>query len=58
LKATGAVLCGDINSCSIKAAGCTDAYTNANIVIDAVTGKIDAKKNVDAGYVDIVCIKC
>jgi hypothetical protein len=51
-------LCDAIISCSIKAAGCSTAYTNGNLVIDAASGKIEAKKNVDAGYVDKVCIKC
>ena len=27
-------------------------------MIDTVTGEITAKQNVDAGYVDTVCIKC
>jgi hypothetical protein len=52
------VLCEEINSCSIKAVGCTDPYTNGHLTINAVTGKIEAMKNVDAGYVDEVCIKC
>jgi len=42
----------------LKAAGCTDAYTAANLVIDATTGEVTGKKNVDAGYVDTVCVKC
>jgi hypothetical protein len=27
-------------------------------VIDATTGEVTAKKNIDAGYDDTVCIKC
>ena len=50
--------CGLINSCSLKLAGCSTDYTDTNLVIDAVSGAITAKQNVDAGYVDIVCIKC
>jgi hypothetical protein len=51
-------LCGAINSCSLKLAGCSDPYTNANLVINTVTGTITAKKNVDDGYVDEVCVVC
>ena len=50
--------CGLINSCSLKLAGCSTDYTAGNLVIDTVTGAITAKQNVDAGYVDTVCIKC
>jgi len=50
--------CGAITACELKASGCTNAYTAANLVIDASTGAITAKKNVDAGYVDVVCVKC
>jgi len=53
-----ATLCGAITACELKAAGCTDAYTAANLVIDASTGEVTAKKNVDAGYTDTVCVKC
>jgi len=53
-----ATLCGAITQCELKAAGCTDAYTAANLVIDASTGEVTAKKNVDAGYTDTVCVKC
>jgi hypothetical protein len=55
---TANVLCGAINLCSIKAAGCITAYTNPHLIINAVTGEVTAMKNVDAGYVDEVCIKC
>jgi hypothetical protein len=51
-------LCGAINSCSLKLAGCSGDYTNANLAINAVSGEITAKKNVDAGYDDTVCISC
>ena len=50
--------CGLINSCSLKLAGCSTDYTDTNLVIDATTGAITAKQNVDAGYVDTVCISC
>ena len=50
--------CGLINSCSLKLAGCSTDYTAGNLVIDATTGEITAKQNVDAGYVDTVCISC
>jgi hypothetical protein len=52
-------LCGDINSCSLKtAAGCAAPYTIGNLAIDAVTGEVTIKKDVDAGYVDVVCVEC
>ena len=53
-----ATLCGDINSCSLKVQGCGSAYTAANLVIDATTGEVTAKKNVAAGYADTVCVSC
>jgi hypothetical protein len=53
-----ATLCGDINSCSLKEEGCGSAYSAGNLVIDATTGEVTAKKNVDAGYVDKVCVSC
>jgi hypothetical protein len=51
-------LCGDINSCSLKVAGCGSAYSTGNLVIDATTGEVTAKKNVDLGYEDTVCVSC
>jgi len=57
-KADGSVLCGLINDCSLKVAGCASAYTLGNVVIDAVTGEVTAKQNVDPGYVDIICVEC
>jgi hypothetical protein len=42
----------------LKVAGCGSSYTAGNIVIDATSGAITAKQNVDAGYVDTVCISC
>jgi len=57
LKADGTTtLCGLINNCVLKQAGCVNAYTLGNAVIDAVTGEVTMKKNVDAGYVDVVCV--
>jgi hypothetical protein len=50
--------CGALASCEIKASGCTNAYSAGNLVINASTGKLEAKQNVDAGYDDTVCIKC
>jgi len=58
LKADGSVLCGLINDCSLKVAGCASAYTLGNVVIDATTGEVTAKQNVDPGYVDIICVEC
>ena len=56
-KADGSTtLCGLINACSLKQAGCVNDYTLGNAVIDAVTGEVTMKKNVDAGYVDVICV--
>jgi hypothetical protein len=51
-------LCGAINSCTLKNVGCGTAYTAGNLVIDATSGEITTKQNVDAGYEDIVCVSC
>ena len=51
-------LCGLIHTCEILQAGCSAAYTLNNIVIDATTGTVTAKKNVALGYEDTVCVKC
>jgi hypothetical protein len=53
-----ATLCGDINSCHLKVAGCGSDYTNGHLTINEVTGEVTAKNDIDAGYVDTVCIKC
>jgi hypothetical protein len=53
-----ATLCGAINSCKLKQQGCGADYTIGNLVINAVTGEVTIKKDVDAGYVDIVCVSC
>jgi hypothetical protein len=53
-----ATLCGNINSCSLKEEGCGSAYSAGNLVIDATTGEVTAKNNIDAGYVDTVCVSC
>jgi hypothetical protein len=53
-----ATLCGDINSCHLKAAGCSDDYALGHLTINEVTGEVTAKKNVDAGFVDTICVKC
>jgi hypothetical protein len=53
-----ATLCGDINSCSLKEEGCGSAYSVGNLEIDAITGEVKAKKNVDAGYINTVCVSC
>jgi hypothetical protein len=53
-----ATLCGDINSCHLKAAGCSDDYALGHLIINEATGEVTAMKNVDAGYVDTVCVKC
>ena len=55
---THTALCGVITACSLKLSGCSTDYTAGNLVIDATTGAITAKQNVDAGYADTVCIKC
>jgi hypothetical protein len=34
--------CGIITTCSIKAVGCTDAYTGDKLTIDAASGKIES----------------
>jgi len=39
-----ATLCGDINNCALKQAGCANAYTTGNLVINAVTGEVTIKK--------------
>ena len=36
-------LCGLINNCVLKLAGCSSAYTAANAVIDATTGQVTLK---------------
>ena len=42
-----ATLCGAINSCSLKTSGgCAAAYATGNLVIDATTGEVTAKKDV------------
>ena len=53
---THETLCGGITACSLKVAGCGSAYSAGNLVIDATTGAITAKQNVEAGYADTVCI--
>ena len=53
-----ATLCGDINSCSLKQSGCSTAYSDTNLAINAVTGEVTAKKNVALGYADTVCVSC
>jgi len=53
-----ATLCGAITACSLKVAGCGSNYVGTNLVIDATTGEVTAKKNVDAGYDDTVCVSC
>jgi len=55
---THSVLCGAITTCSLKVEGCGSAYSAGNLVIDASTGAVTAKQNIDAGYEDIVCISC
>ena len=50
--------CGSLSTCVIKASGCSGTYSAGNLVINASTGKLEAKQNVDAGYDDTVCIKC
>jgi len=35
--------CGVITACSIKAAGCTDAYTGDKLSITSNTGKVESK---------------
>lgn len=51
--------CGVINKCSLLKQGCiTGAYTDGNIVIDATSGKISAKQNINAGHTQTVCIEC
>jgi hypothetical protein len=49
-------ICGAITSCSIKVQGCGSAYSGSNLIINSSTGKITAKQNVDAGFVETVCI--
>ena len=40
-------------------AGCSSgAYAAGNLIIDASTGEVTAKKDVDLGYVDTVCVSC
>jgi hypothetical protein len=56
LKADGTTLCGLINNCVLKQAGCVNDYTLGNVIIDATTGEVTQKQNVDAGYVDTVCV--
>ena len=51
-------LCNAINSCEIKAAGCSGTYSNGNLAITANTGVVTSVTNNDAGFVDTVCIKC
>jgi len=49
-------LCGAINNCVLKQDGCVNDYTLGNVIIDATTGAVTQKQNVDAGYVDTVCV--
>ena len=54
---THSALCGAITACSLKTpAGCAAAYATGNLAIDATTGAITGKQNIDAGYEDTVCI--
>lgn len=50
--------CGAMATCAIKVAGCASNYVGTNLEINASTGKLEAKQNVQAGYDDTVCIKC
>ena len=50
--------CGVITACTIKVAGCASDYAGSNLVIDASTGEVTAKQNVDPGYIETVCISC
>jgi hypothetical protein len=50
--------CQAITACSLKVSGCASAYAGSNLVIDASTGAITAKQDIDAGYVETVCIRC
>jgi hypothetical protein len=54
-------LCGPIE-CSLKTADCGADYapdsSDPNLWIDKDTGEVTARKDVDAGYVDSVCVRC
>ena len=44
---THSALCGAITACSLKTSGgCATAYGAGNLVIDATTGEVTAKKDV------------
>jgi hypothetical protein len=52
-------LCGAITACSLKTpSGCAGSYVGTNLAITSATGAITGKQNVDAGYVESVCISC
>jgi len=50
--------CGAVTSCSIKVQGCGSNYSGSNLVITSSTGRITSKQNVDAGFIETVCIEC
>ena len=45
-----------MNSCVIKNAGCTDAYTGTNLSVSSLD--IQANQNIDVGYQESVCVVC
>jgi hypothetical protein len=49
-------LCGPINSCAAKVAGCGSDYEGTNLSMDYKTGVGWAVQNNDLGYSDTVCI--
>jgi hypothetical protein len=54
---THTALCGVITECSLKTpSGCAGPYAGNNLVIDTTTGAITGLQNIDAGYVEPVCV--
>jgi hypothetical protein len=49
-------LCGPINSCALKEAGCGSDYAGTNLALDATTGVGTSVQNIDIGFSDTVCV--
>ena len=46
------------SSCSLMAAGCSNAYAGTHLSFTTSTGYIEADQDTDYGYVETVCVKC
>jgi len=49
----------DVVKCHLMIVGdCNQKYEGSLISIDSLTGEINAKKSIDDGYEEIVCVNC